>query len=43
MSELVLDGEAKCVDLRPFNPARFAKQKTGRGRKRGEEPVGEQW
>jgi len=44
MSELILDGEAKCVDLKAFNPARFAKKKTGgRGRKRGEEPVGEQW
>jgi len=44
MSELILDGESKCVNLAPFNPARFAKRKTGgRGRKRGEESVGEQW
>ncbi|EOD14498.1 hypothetical protein EMIHUDRAFT_461482 [Emiliania huxleyi CCMP1516] len=44
MSELILDGEASCVDLRPFDPARFAKKKSGgRGRKRGEESVGEQW
>lgn len=44
MSELILDGAASCVDLRPFDPARFApKKQGGRGRKRGEQSVGEQW
>ena len=45
MSELILDGEAKCVDLKPFDPARFApKMKKGtRGRKQGSTSVGEQW
>ena len=43
MSELILDGAASCVDLRPFDPARFAPTKKGRGRKRGEQSVGEQW
>ena len=44
MAELLLDGEASCVDLKPFDPARFAPKKSGgRGRKRGETSVGEQW
>ena len=45
MSELILDGKASVVDLAPFDPGRFKpKPKTGtRGRKRGEEAVGEQW
>ena len=44
MSELLLDGKAACVDLKPFNPARFATREQGpRGRKRGQTPVGEQW
>eukprot|EP00286_Rhodomonas_abbreviata_P000103 CAMPEP_0181291678 /NCGR_PEP_ID=MMETSP1101-20121128/2098_1 /TAXON_ID=46948 /ORGANISM="Rhodomonas abbreviata, Strain Caron Lab Isolate" /LENGTH=377 /DNA_ID=CAMNT_0023396091 /DNA_START=159 /DNA_END=1289 /DNA_ORIENTATION=- len=34
MSELILDGKAKCVDLAPFDPSRFCKDaKGGRGRK----------
>ena len=43
MSELILDGAASCVDLRPFAPGRFMRTSKGRGRKRGEAPVGEQW
>ena len=46
MSELILDGAAKCVDLRHFRPGRFAKsgtQAARRGRKMGTVPVGEQW
>jgi glycine/D-amino acid oxidase-like deaminating enzyme len=44
MSELILDGKSSCVDLTAFDPARFAPRATGgRGRKRGNEPVGEQW
>ena len=43
MSELILDGEASCVDLTAFDPARFMPAKTKRGRKRGEVSVGEQW
>ena len=43
MSELLLDGEAQCVDLSAFNPARFMPTKSGRGRKKGSLAVGEQW
>ena len=43
MSELLVDGKSSCVDLSAFEPTRFAPKKTGRGRKRGEAPVGEQW
>ena len=44
MSELLIDGEASCVDLRPFSPSRFAPRRQGkRGRKRGDAAVGEQW
>ena len=45
MSELVLDGEASCVDLAPFSPMRFLPkaERGGRGRKRGAVAVGEQW
>ena len=44
MSELIIDGEASCVDLRPFAPGRFTKRAVGgRGRKKGQVPVGEQW
>ena len=45
MSELVLDGEAACVDLAPFSPMRFLPkaERGGRGRKRGAVAVGEQW
>jgi len=44
MSELLLDGKASCVPLEAFQPSRFAPRKTGgRGRKRGETSVGEQW
>merc|ERR1719171_440153 len=44
MSELIVDGKASCVDLRPFAPGRFSNDRGyasgGRGRKRGSEPVG---
>ena len=45
MAELVLDGECTSVDLGPFNPIRFTKPTShgGRGRKRGDVDVGEQW
>ena len=43
MAELLLDGEAACVDLCPFAPGRFVPDKTRRGRARGHAPVGEQW
>ena len=44
MAELLVDGKASCVDLSPFDPGRFApRQAGGRGRKRGQVPVGEQW
>jgi len=48
MSELILDGAARCVDLRRFAPGRFANalgagSRGGRGRKMGAVPVGEQW
>mmetsp|Transcript_20446 Transcript_20446/g.27750 ORF Transcript_20446/g.27750 Transcript_20446/m.27750 type:complete len:272 (-) Transcript_20446:158-973(-) len=45
MSELILQGRAECVNLAPFSPGRFmpSPSKGGRGRKRVNEPVGEQW
>jgi hypothetical protein len=44
MAELILDGEAKSVNLDPFDPARFTEQaEGGRGRKRRGINVGEQW
>jgi len=46
MAELVLQGETKSVDLRPFDPARFTPglgKRGGRGRKRRGTSVGEQW
>lgn len=45
MAELVLDGESRCVDLTPFDPARFtpAAQRGSRGRKKKGTSVGEQW
>jgi len=55
ISQLILDGDASCADLTPFDPSRFspreddgdrvAGQRTGqgRGRRRGATPVGEQW
>ena len=45
LSELVLDGESRSVDLRPFDPTRFTASsgRGGRGRKKGSLNVGEQW
>ena len=50
MAELITEGRSTTLDLAPFAPARYAKHdvsegggKTGRGRKKGHEPVGEQW
>lgn len=46
VAELLLEGRSNCVDLRPFDPARFtpkAGKRGGRGRKKGNESVGEQW
>jgi hypothetical protein len=46
MSELILDGRAKTIDLKPFSPDRYLPRsfkKGGRGRKKGNESVGEQW
>ena len=43
MSELLIDGSVSCVDLRAFDPGRFISVKKNRGRKRGEQSVGEQW
>ncbi len=44
MAELVLEGESRSVDLRPFNPARYTSQgRGGRGRKKKGMSVGEQW
>eukprot|EP00970_Alexandrium_tamarense_P019902 scaffold14599_cov200-Alexandrium_tamarense.AAC.2 len=44
MAELVLEGQCHCLDLTPFNPARFTKgSRGGRGRKKGNMNVGEQW
>lgn len=43
MAEVILDGQAKTVDLSAFSPERFLVERRGRGRKKGSEPVGEQW
>jgi hypothetical protein len=45
MAELILDGKSRSIDLSPFDPARFtpASQRGGRGRKKENMNVGEQW
>ena len=49
MSELLIDGKSKCVDIEPFKPSRFGivtpveSMRGSRGRHMGEKPVGEQW
>ena len=45
MAELIVEGEAKTVDIRPFSPDRFLPRpkRGGRGRKKGSVDVGEQW
>lgn len=44
MSELVMEGESKSVNLAPFDPSRFTERlKAGRGRKKQGADVGEQW
>jgi glycine/D-amino acid oxidase-like deaminating enzyme len=48
MTELILDGRCKCVDLSAFDPGRFSTPardlaRGKRGRAQGEAPVGEQW
>jgi hypothetical protein len=43
MSELVLEGDCKSVNLKPFDPARFTPKVSKRGRKQQGTNVGEQW
>ena len=45
LSELVLDGESRSVELKSFDPTRFTASsgRGGRGRKKGSLNVGEQW
>ncbi|KAG7373205.1 FAD dependent oxidoreductase [Nitzschia inconspicua] len=45
MTELVMDGQSRSIDLTPFDPSRFtpAAQRGGRGRKKKGMSVGEQW
>ena len=43
MAELVLRGESRSVDLKPFDPARFTPKAARRGRKKQGMDVGEQW
>jgi hypothetical protein len=44
MSELILDGHSKSIDLQPFDPTRFSsKRSSERGRKKQGVNVGEQW
>jgi glycine/D-amino acid oxidase-like deaminating enzyme len=44
VSELILEGESSCCDIRNFTPSRFAKKATaGRGRQKVNQPIGEQW
>lgn len=42
MAELLIDGQS-AIDLSAFTPARYMKKIKSRGRKRGEQNVGEQW
>ncbi len=49
MSELLLEGRSKCVDIEAFKPSRFGvvtpvdSMRGSRGRHMGDQPVGEQW
>lgn len=44
MSEVILDGASKTVDLSAFDPGRFMPEASRkRGRKKGATDVGEQW
>ena len=44
ISELILEGHSKSIDLKAFDPARFTTGgRGGRGRKKGSVDVGEQW
>lgn len=43
MSELILDGSSRSIDLNPFDPSRFMASSQKRGRKKGTAAVGEQW
>jgi glycine/D-amino acid oxidase-like deaminating enzyme len=46
MAELVAHGRAECVDMSPFTPDRYmlaGDGGKGRGRKKGQQAVGEQW
>jgi len=44
MSELILEGRCSTCSISAFSPERFGGQRKGtRGRKKGQEPVGEQW
>ena len=45
MSELILDGQCKSINLAPFDPSRFTpvKDRGSRGRKKRGVDVGEQW
>lgn len=44
MSELILNGKSTCVNLAPFDPARFTPaSERGRGRKKQGDSIGEQW
>ena len=43
LAERILDGAASTANLDAFSPRRFAKKKSGRGRKMRDEDVGEQW
>ena len=43
MSELIVDGQSKEIDLLPFDPCRFMAKATNRGKKVGLQDIGEQW
>ena len=45
MADLILNGACELIDLSPFDPARFTpeNQRGGRGRKKQDLSVGEQW
>lgn len=43
MTELVVDGKSRTVDIGAFTPERFMKGLSKRGRKKQDLEVGEQW
>jgi hypothetical protein len=43
MTELVVDGKSRTVDIGAFTPERFMSRGSKRGRKKQDMEIGEQW